>query len=130
MKSKLEEEMAFHLKLLGLKDSYQREYKFCPDRKWRFDFALVKQKIAIEVEGGIFIPGGHSTGKGIMRDMEKYNWATVNGWKVLRYTNGTIPNVINDLKQLCVGAKSTLKTLRKPGVIKSKRKKRGANSVG
>jgi len=129
MKSKLEEEMAFHLKLLGLKDIYQREYKFCPDRKWRFDFCLPKQKIAIEVEGGLFIPGGHSTGKGIMRDMEKYNWAVVHGWKVLRYTNGTIPNVIKDLKQVCE-LNSTITTFSKPGSIKSKKKKKGVNTVG
>ncbi len=38
----------------------QREYRFHPVRKWRFDFALLNQKVAIEFEGGIFINGGHN----------------------------------------------------------------------
>lgn len=74
------------------------EYKFHPERKWKFDFAILDHKIAVEKEGGIFghgpkckscglrKRGAHSSAKGILRDMEKYNAATMMGWKILRYT--------------------------------------------
>lgn len=63
------------------------EHKFHPTRKWRFDFAWPEQKLALEVEGGVYIKThrqGHSSVNGILRDIEKYNAATVLGWRVLR----------------------------------------------
>lgn len=62
------------------------EYRFAPPRRWRFDFALVEHRIAIEVEGGAFTRGRHTRGVGFVKDMEKYNAAAVAGWWVLRYT--------------------------------------------
>jgi len=60
------------------------EFRFHPVRRWRFDFAWPDQKIALEVEGGIFVMGRHSRGAGMEADMEKYAAALVSGWKVLR----------------------------------------------
>lgn len=60
------------------------EHHFHPDRKWRFDFAWLDQKVALEVEGGIWIGGGHNRGKGFAKDIEKYNEAVRLGWRVLR----------------------------------------------
>src|SRR5271168_5158384 len=53
-------------------------------RKWRFDFSWLEEKVALEVEGGIWIGGGHSRGSGVAKDMAKYNSAVLLGWKVLR----------------------------------------------
>lgn len=64
----------------------EAEYRFAPPRRWRLDWAFVRQRIAIEIEGGVFVRGRHSRGKGMVNDMEKYNRATVLGWRVLRYT--------------------------------------------
>lgn len=86
--SKLEEQLA--LALTGEGFSFCREYHFHPTRRWRFDFALPDQKIAIEVEGGLFIRGRHARGAGIEKDIEKYNSATLLGWKVIRVTNKMI----------------------------------------
>lgn len=61
------------------------EYKFHPTRKWRFDFANVSEKIAIEIEGGIYSQGRHTRGSGFRNDTIKYNQATILGWRVLRY---------------------------------------------
>ncbi len=62
------------------------EYKFHPKRRWRFDWAWPSSKIAVEIEGGIWISGRHSRGIGYSKDMEKYNQATLLGWKVFRFT--------------------------------------------
>lgn len=63
-----------------------REHKFHPDRKWRFDFAHVATKTAIEIEGGTWNGGRHTRGSGYSKDCEKYNEAAKLGWCVLRYT--------------------------------------------
>lgn len=76
------------------------EYRFHPRRRWRFDYANPKFKVAIEQEGGIWIKGRHNRGKGFLNDMEKYNTATLMGWRVLRYTPQNILQACNDLKEL------------------------------
>jgi len=55
----------------------EKEYRFHPERRWRFDFCWPGFKLAVEVEGGIFIGRGHSRPKWIVKDMEKYNQATL-----------------------------------------------------
>lgn len=66
----------------------EKEYRFHCARKWRFDFALTFPKIAIEIEGGVWVTGGggHNRSQAFLDDMEKYNWAGAFGWKVLRFT--------------------------------------------
>jgi len=84
-----EETMALHLKAEGI--PFTREFKFHPERKWRFDFALdLPHHIAIECEGGTWIDGGHSRGAAFERDCEKYAEAIILGWQVFRFTTGMI----------------------------------------
>ena len=64
----------------------QKEYRFAPPRKWRFDYAYPEFKIAIEIDGGIWTQGRHTRGKGFKGDMEKFNEAAKNGWLVLKFT--------------------------------------------
>jgi len=97
MKSLYEIQMAQILKQAGYK--FKTEYRFAPPRRFRFDFALPKQKIAIEVEGGSFMKfGRHGWGKGFQSDCEKYNLAVILGWKVLRYVPDNLTDVLEDLK--------------------------------
>lgn len=60
------------------------ELKFHPERRWRFDYAFPAAKVALEVEGGVWSGGRHTSGAGFVKDMEKYNAAACLGWKVLR----------------------------------------------
>ena len=89
MVSQLEEQLALHIRALRLPEP-EREYQFAPPRRWRFDFAWPSLKLAIEVEGGVFVSGRHSRGVGFERDAEKYNAAVERGWQVLRYTSRMI----------------------------------------
>jgi hypothetical protein len=68
----------------------EREHQFALPRKWAFDFAWLDYKIALEIEGGAFKgPGHRSVGK-FLRDIEKYNEAAINNWRVLRCTTDDI----------------------------------------
>lgn len=69
-----------------LKVECVKEHKFHPVRKWRFDYAIPEHKIALEVEGGVWTGGRHTSPKGFLNDMEKYNTATLMGWRVFRTT--------------------------------------------
>jgi hypothetical protein len=56
----------------------------------RIDFAWEDIKMAVEIEGGVWSGGRHVRGKGYLHDMLKYNWLSLNGWTLLRYTWQTI----------------------------------------
>lgn len=87
--SDLEELLALHLRAAKVTPPV-RELVFAPPRRWRFDFAWPDRMLAVEVEGGTFVQGRHSRGKGIEGDAEKYNAATLLGWRVLRFTTDMI----------------------------------------
>lgn len=82
MISNPEEEMAFQLKLVGI--PFEREFKFCPTRRWRSDFMI--DQLLLEIEGGVHTNGRHVRGKGFENDCEKYNTATMLGFRLLRVT--------------------------------------------
>lgn len=64
------------------------EYRFHPTRKWRIDYLFEAngRRVALEVEGGVWTGGRHTTGKGFMGDMEKYNAISTAGIVLLRTT--------------------------------------------
>jgi hypothetical protein len=64
------------------------EVQFFPGRKWRFDFAWPDIKLALEIEGGIWVEdnSAHRAPLKFINDMEKYNTAMLEGWRVIRVT--------------------------------------------
>lgn len=64
----------------------EKEHRFHTKRLWRFDYALLEEKIAIEIEGGIYKYGRHNRGQGYQKDLHKYNAATKLGWKLFRFS--------------------------------------------
>jgi len=89
MTSHLEQALAFQFRLAGLPIPIQ-EYKAIPGRRFRWDFAFLgkpgESVLLIEIQGGIWKPGGHSSGIGITRDCEKLNLATLAGYRCLAVT--------------------------------------------
>lgn len=79
------------LRLNGIM-GYEREYRFHPTRRWRFDFAwpLESQKLAVEIEGGIWIRGAHTRGRHFESDCCKYAEAAILGWRLIRVTTGMV----------------------------------------
>lgn len=67
-----------------------KEYKFHNKRKWRIDYAWPEQKLAIEIEGGIWINGGHNRGKIYKSNVEKYNEIVLYGYDLLRFIPGDL----------------------------------------
>ena len=51
---------------------------------WRMDYAWPDQKVALEVEGGVWVNGAHNRPGHFLSDMNKYNAAGAMGWIVLR----------------------------------------------
>jgi len=89
--SEPEENLYAQIRIKGL-PLPAREYRFFEYRLWRFDFAWPdpKIKLAVEVEGGIYTRGRHNRAEGFENDAEKYNFAMLLGWRVLRYSSGMI----------------------------------------
>lgn len=90
MRSRLE--LVFEQQLIDAGIFCEREYRFDAKRKWRFDFAWPSVKFAVEIEGGVFSSGRHTRGVGFSADLEKYNAAARQGWRVFRYTSKHIAN--------------------------------------
>jgi len=82
--SELENTFAAQLDAVGL-DGYVREYQAIPGRRFRFDFCWVKERLAVEIQGGTYSRGAHARPLGIKRDYEKGNLAVQFGWKVLQF---------------------------------------------
>ena len=82
--SGLESHLAQSMRSGGLPEP-EREYRFHPTRRWRLDFAWPSAMLAVEVEGGVYRGGGHSSVAGIKRDLEKGNALTLLGWRLLRF---------------------------------------------
>jgi very-short-patch-repair endonuclease len=85
VRSKGEEAFAFHVTAYELPAPI-REYRFCPTRRFRFDFAWPDQKIYVEVEGGLWNGGRHTRAAGYEADLTKYNLAALMGWRGLRFS--------------------------------------------
>ena len=61
------------------------EYRFHPVRRWRVDYYFeAKNRVALEVEGGVYIQGRHTRASGFVKDMAKYNNLAMQGIYLLR----------------------------------------------
>ena len=88
------------------------EYQFHSLRLWRMDYAWPQVKVAIEIEGGIYQGGDHTTSmQGVLGDIQKYNTAASMGWLVLRATTLTKPAMLKQKFHKKTGAPLPRKVL-------------------
>ncbi len=82
----------------------EREYRFSPPRRWKFDFAYPAFLVAIELEGGVWDQGRHTRGQGYIDDCVKYNAAALLGWKVFRLATGMVTEEhVRPIAEYCMG---------------------------
>ncbi len=83
-----------HLAIMGMLNAFwpdvKAEYKFCPSRRWRFDYAIPSLMIAIEVNGAVWTAGRHSRGSGLIKEYEKMRAAAILGWRVMPFATDEI----------------------------------------
>lgn len=79
---------------------YVTEWRFDKVRRFRFDWAIVALKVAIEYEGLGYSKTHHTSSDGYTSNAEKYNLAQLQGWKVYRYTYQNYKQFENDLKTI------------------------------
>lgn len=82
--SALETHLLRSVRAAGLPEP-EREYRFHPTRRFRLDFAWPAHMLAVEIEGGVYRGGGHTSVAGLKRDIEKGNLLTLLGWRLLRF---------------------------------------------
>lgn len=88
------------LKQRGVWEGFEREVMFdaalptdppgYKPRKFRADFRHPATRLLVEVDGGVWTGGRHSTGTGITRDCEKTARGTLCGYRWLRFTAGQV----------------------------------------
>ncbi len=86
--------------LIGLKIEYEKEFKFHDTRKFRFDYCIPKKSIAIEYEGIFSSKSSHTNVMGYSANLDKYNLATLHGWRLLRYSAINYMNFGGDIQKL------------------------------
>lgn len=88
-RSEMEKNLMFQIQCAKLPIP-EIEFRFHETRKWRADFAWPAHMLIAEYEGGIWTGGSHTRGKRYESDCEKYNAATLLGWRVLRFTHDQV----------------------------------------
>jgi len=88
--SKLEDKFVEYWSKHGIGKIPERQYRFSPTRKFRFDFAWPNEMVAVEIDG---LGPGHAITRNVgvaiaalSNSNERQNHAVELGWLILRYT--------------------------------------------
>ncbi len=92
--SDAEESLAWQLGAVGIR--FEREVPIAPPRRWRADFVI--GSLLVEVDGGSWTGGRHTTGTGFERDCLKLAEAVILGYRVIRVT----PRMVDDGRALAL----------------------------
>ena len=79
----------------------EAQFQFHPTRRWKFDWAHLESRVAIEIQGGTWLhKSRHVSGTGYWGDRIKMNAALRLDWKVFELTSQDISDerVLNEIK--------------------------------
>ena len=68
------------------------QFRALPSRRFRWDMAWIDHRLLLEVQGGVWTGGKHGRGSGILKDHEKLNLASANGFRTIQVSATTIKN--------------------------------------
>ena len=86
----LETLLLWQLKDAGMPEP-ETQFRAVPGRRFAWDFAYPDNRLLVEVQGGTWVANtGHTSGRGVARDCEKANMATLHGWRVLLFTGDMV----------------------------------------
>ena len=85
-----EDTLAMQLKAVGI--DCVRQHLYVPGRKFRADFCLPERRILVACDGGVYNRRAHGSVSGILADIARQNFASINGYFVIRVT----PQMVND----------------------------------
>ncbi|NBW12840.1 MAG: hypothetical protein EBR82_32935 [Caulobacteraceae bacterium] len=81
-------------------DEPVREHRFHATRKWRFDLAWTRLKVAVELHGGTWKRKSGHNGAGVAKDAAKINAAQELGWKVFVFAGDQLKNMAENVMQV------------------------------
>jgi hypothetical protein len=108
-------ELVQQFQLVGI--PVEPEFHFAKPRKFRADWRVKGLPVLIEYDGGIFMAGkaGHSSVKGLLRDIEKMNMAAIAGYIVIRVTPKHVVSgeALLWVEQACLRARALIAVVEK-----------------
>ena len=88
-----EDTLAMQLSVCGFAEGVVRQFEYAPPRRLKADFLVWRSRfigraheVLVEVQGGIYSRQGHGSVTGVLADIDRLNAATVNGYRMLRFT--------------------------------------------
>jgi very-short-patch-repair endonuclease len=90
-KTPIENKLGSQLAAAGIA-GYRRNARFVPDRRFEADFYFPALRLAVEVDGGVWLGrrGGHTSGVGYSSDRKRDQMALAHGIITLRFTSQQI----------------------------------------
>lgn len=85
-KTSAEEVLAIDLTAAGL--MFTRQFEYAVGRRLKADFVVQANSdaVLVEIQGGVYTRKAHGSVSGVLADIDRLNAATVNGWRMLRFT--------------------------------------------
>lgn len=112
----------------GTNFSVIREFRAIEGRKFSFDFYIPEASLLVEIHGGAYSGGRHTTGVGLSADSEKSRLAQMQGYQVFAYTGPQVTKSnVQELVDYCIKRAKLQKRKRKPQTTQKESYNNGAN---
>lgn len=96
-------EHKFAREVVGNTPGIRQRLKDAGLQDWRMDYACLPIRLAVEIEGGAWVGGRHTRGKGFEDDLRKYGAAMRLGWTIYRCSHAMVRSgeAYDTIAELC-----------------------------